>query len=595
VLILKNGLLRIGIVLLLISPLVSNNNFLAYPYENNTNISLSGFDYSDWFWTDIEVLTDVDDDSSSVKIAADEANNLHIVWADDTDDLLSSGVDQDIFYMNWNSETETWSDFELVSNEGTSYSQTPDLAIDSDGNIHVIFLDYVDILGAGTDLDVWHRVRSSGGTWSSYSLISDASTSTITLPRITIDDSDNVYIAWADATDVGDLGGADYDIFFNMYDSQSSTWLGMTLVSEDALIASIEPFLATDSQGFVHLAWTDYTDMLSSGADIDIFYKKFVPSLMTWSTTQLISSESTDESRNARMCVDAEDSLHVFWDDESDYDFSGTDFDIFYKMYDTSVSSWTTTEVISIYSNDWAALAIPAIDDKGTLHLVWEDWTDYLGSGSDWDVVYQYKEKDSNTLSQLTHLSLDPDSTSYEPRICVDNLGHIHLVCYDDTDYLGSGTDLDVFYRKFVGPPEETVLTPFDTDSVELGNLSLSWQEAYGAENYQVYRENSYINSYAFLSPIAILTDTQYTDTLNETGDYYYSVLAANRFGESDLSNVEQITVLDIADQGLFGTFNLSEILILASILGGFQILIAAIVITLSKAFSSQSKSGRKK
>lgn len=570
---------------------------LVHSIEYQSENSLNSIDYSDWFWTDIEVLTGGDDNAYSVEILADESNNIHIIWEDDTDDLAGSGNDRDIFYMNWNFASETWSSLEIVSTEGTGNCHDANFAVDSKGNVHVVWTDPVDILGAGIELDVWHRMRSPSGVWSSYTLISDASDEYTQEPRIVIDSADNIYIAWSDQTDVGDLGGVDSDVFYNMYDDESSTWMGMTLVSEDSSDSSVEIFLALDSKDFVHLIWTDGTDMLSAGTDYDIFYKKFLTSLTTWSTTQLVTTESPNHSRDARMCVDSEDSIHVFWQDLSDYEDSGTDYDIFYKAYDSLLSAWTTTEVISIYSDEYSALAVPVFDDKGTLHLVWEDQADYAGSGTDWDVVYQYKEKDSNIWSQLSLLSLDPDSDSYEPRICIDNLGHLHLIWYDNTDYLSSDADYDVFYRKLVGPPEATVLDSFVPDSIPVGNLTLTWQEVTSAENYEVYRENNYINSYSSLSPIAILADLQYTDTLNESGDYYYAVLATNRFGASEISNIESITILATTERtGLFQSFGLGETLVLAAILGGFQIIIATTIIFVFRNIPSQKpKTGKKK
>ncbi len=37
-------------------------------------------------------------------------------------------------------------------------------------------------------------------------------------------------------------------------------------------------------------------------------------------------------SLNPNMAIDSHDNLHVVWQDNTDYDSSGTDYDIFYKV-----------------------------------------------------------------------------------------------------------------------------------------------------------------------------------------------------------------------------------------------------------------------
>ncbi|MCE7742214.1 MAG: hypothetical protein GOP50_07115, partial [Candidatus Heimdallarchaeota archaeon] len=385
-----------------------------------------------------------------------------------------------------------------------------------------------------------------------------------------------------DPTDVGDLGGIDRDIFYNVYDDSSSTWKGMTLVTDDSSGMSHEPHLVADNMDFIHLVWTDSDDIYGAGFDHDIFYKKFLSSATTWSSTQLVSTESTSNSGGGRMGIDSEYSLHVVWHDPTDYAGSSTDVDIFYKYFDSSLSSWTTTEVISVFSVDTAALPDIVVDDSDTLHLIWEDHTDYGGSGGDWDIVYQYKEKISNQWSQMTIVSLDPDDASYVPKILVDKFNHVHIAWYDKTDYLGSDSDYDIFYRKFVGPPEATVLTPFDPDIIETGNLILMWEAVPSVESYQVFRDTAYIYSTSSLSPIATVTELRFTDTLDTSGTYFYAIVATNRYGDSDSSNIESIEILDTT--GLFQSFSIGEILILVGIIAVTQLVLTTIVVVIFRA-----------
>jgi hypothetical protein len=71
----------------------------------------------------------------------------------------------------------------------------------------------------------------------------------------------------------------------------------------------------------------------------------------------------------------------------TDYGGSGADADIFYKSRDSS--SWTTTEIVSTEStahSEWPSIYR---DNLGTIHFAWGDMTDYSGAGTDNDIFYK--------------------------------------------------------------------------------------------------------------------------------------------------------------------------------------------------------------
>lgn len=65
-------------------------------------------------------------------------------------------------------------------------------------------------------------------------------------------------------------------------------------------------------------------------------------------------------------------------------------------------------------------------------------------------------------------VSVDNDDNSYYPEIAADPNGFIHIVWQDAMDYLGSGTEYDIFYRKFSGTIEVT-----ETESGLFQNLDV--------------------------------------------------------------------------------------------------------------------------
>ncbi|MHA1465288.1 MAG: hypothetical protein ACTSQ2_09380, partial [Candidatus Heimdallarchaeaceae archaeon] len=169
------------------------------------------------------------------------------------------------------------------------------------------------------------------------------------------------------------------------------------------------------------VAWKDYTDISGSGTDLDIFYK-YKLSGGSWSTSEVVSTESTATSSKPKIAVDSEDKLHLIWADSSDISGAGTDNDIFYKSK-PSGGSWSSLEIVSSESTGMSELPDIFIDISDNVHLVWRDFTDYLGSGSDDDVFYKRKLAQSGLWSVTEVVSDVSEHNLYSPTLVVDSDG----------------------------------------------------------------------------------------------------------------------------------------------------------------------------
>jgi len=122
-------------------------------------------------------------------------------------------------------------------------------------------------------------------------------------------------------------------------------WSSTEVISTESTLSSGLPSIAVDSADNIHVIWEDTSDYNGAGTDKDIFYKRWNG---TWSPTEVISTESTSNSFSVSIAVDNADNIHVTRYDNTDYDGAGTDADIFYKFWNGT--SWNSTEVISTES-----------------------------------------------------------------------------------------------------------------------------------------------------------------------------------------------------------------------------------------------------
>ena len=301
------------------------------------------------------------------------------------------------------------------------------------------------------------------------------------------------------------------------------------------------PSLAVDSLGSVHIAWNDLSDYAGSGTDWDIFYKYWNVSTSVWNTTEVVSTESTNGSGVTSLAVDSWGNVHMAWMDETDYAGSGIEWDVFYKYWNVSTSVWNTTEVVSTESTSDSWDASLAVDIQGNIYMAWMDETNYAGAGTDKDIFYKYFDAVTSVWNVTEVVSTESTSDSRMPSLAVDSAGFVHIAWEDYTDYTPSGTDADIFCKHFAGPPLAPELSPILPNPTDISTISLDWNDVTSASVYYVYRSTSNILSVEDLTPIGDTVTTSYDDTLPAEGIYFYVVVANNFAGNSTPSNCENI------------------------------------------------------
>ncbi|MCG3256617.1 MAG: hypothetical protein KAU62_11045 [Candidatus Heimdallarchaeota archaeon] len=527
--------------------------------------------------TTVVVSTESVADSYDPSIAVDSTGNVHIAWEDLTD-YAGSGTDRDIFYKRWDASSSSWTLTEVVFTISTEHAYDPSLVSDYAGNIHIAWHENTDYAGAGTDTDIFYkRWDASTSSWTTTEVVSTESTGSSAVSSLAVDSTGNVHIAWEDFTDYAG-SGIDRDIFYKRWDASSSSWTLTEVVSTESTSRSYPPSLAVDSAGNVLIAWHEQSSYAGSGSDVDIFYKRWDASSSSWATTEVVSTESTSTSKYPSLAVDSAGTFHIAWEDYTDYAGAGTDTDIFYKQWDASFFSWTTTEVVSTESTANSYNPSLAVDTLGKVHIAWEDVTNYSGAGTDSDIFYKLFTDPPAAPelafivpnpTELTTVNLDWNNvlraTSYHVYRStsyiwsVDGLEPIATVAL--SEYVDSVPSEGIYYYVVVAEslvgnsshsncqyvevkfldlkaPEIAPILPNPTDS---SSISLVWDSIDGAIEYYIYRSVSYIWSVEGLTSLVTVSSNSYIDTLPSEGYYFYVIVANDGVRNSIHSNCEYV------------------------------------------------------
>ncbi|MFX1442710.1 MAG: hypothetical protein ACFFHV_04785 [Promethearchaeota archaeon] len=425
-------------------------------------------------------------------VAVDGANNLHIVWEDNTEGIWGGNTDIEIMYTNFTVATNQWSNATVISdgydngfwNTGKSFN--PDIILDGLNNPHVVWQDDTPgIWGGGTsDSEIMYAYYIPAiDQWSNATIISDGyndeywNTASSDNPQIAVDGSNDFHVVWHDYT--SGKWGIDSEIMYANY-TEGLGWSNVIVISDGHEGEywnsgnSLYPDIAINGANNLHIVWQDRTDgiwredfsdseiMYCKVTLLDQFIKEFKNASVISDGFQDIWDWNNDESCSPEIAVDGSNTLHAVWQDGTD-GIWGTDTEIMYAKYTEGVG-WSNATVISDgYGGDWGwnneSSQNPdiAIDGFNNLHVVWQDETEGIWSDSvnDDEIMYVKYTAATGQWSNATVISDGynakywNDRNSWQPKIAVDGLNHIHVVWQDYTDGVW-GTDTEIMYVKYI-------------------------------------------------------------------------------------------------------------------------------------------------
>ncbi|MCK4444513.1 MAG: hypothetical protein KAW09_08215, partial [Thermoplasmata archaeon] len=308
-----------------------DNNFSAkFPYDSTVKHGIWNVNTKQWEIHDFDI-NEITAEFRVLSITADAKSNIHLV----TD---GGHGEQQLYYTFWDGASRTWSSPSEILNRFNG-AHRPDIAVDSIGNVHVVYDDIVDENGQIADFDIWYtRMDKTTGQWDTPKQMNDDGSdfSNAYTPSIAIDRFDNVHVVWNDHNWTYSATGQDTEIFFRRYDASGGAWSEMTVVSDDHANntkPSCGEVVAVDSAGNAHIIWTDLSDLDKTGDErYDVFYRMWNASTETFDDRVPVTDPHGDmySSATGHIEVDPEDNLHVAWHGGADNIQHGQDVDIFY-------------------------------------------------------------------------------------------------------------------------------------------------------------------------------------------------------------------------------------------------------------------------
>ena len=210
------------------------------------------------------------------RIAVDAAGNVDAIWTDERNG------NPDIYAARRVAATGLWSANVRVNDDtGTQAQSMPDIAIDTSGIAHAVWYDYRE--NNANNSSIYYASAPAGTlNWSANTRASDVLRTSRQTARLAVDSAGNVHVIWMDARH------GSYDLYYARLLVGTAPWSRALKVNNDLQGAShLNPAVAVDAAGRVYALWSDNRHANSdiySAAQIDLPAHFHIPLLGGGST-----------------------------------------------------------------------------------------------------------------------------------------------------------------------------------------------------------------------------------------------------------------------------------------------------------------------
>jgi hypothetical protein len=330
----------------------------------------------------------------------------------------------------------------LGSASSASQMIHPDIAIDKDDNIYVVWTDY-----RNSDPDIYFSKSTDGGeTLSSNKRVNDDPSSPTKrvgqyYPSIAIDNDGDIYIVWSDERR-GSFG--DRDIYFTKSTDGGNSFQPNVRVDDtgnkrsDQWSASI----AVDDLKNIYVVWHEDRNI---PLNRDIYFSKSTDGGVTWSSDVRVDDAGSYPSYQLSPQIEVHDgNIYVVWTDRymigSYMESNG-----YFAVSSDGGLTFNASYKLNTLPNSNASMPDIEIGDDGTIYVVRSEW---IGEEEP-DILITTSKDNGHSFENDIRVNdkVNGSQHFWWQSIAVDGNNNIHVVWEEDS-YTPPFTPPQTFYAK---------------------------------------------------------------------------------------------------------------------------------------------------
>ena len=330
-------------------------------------------------------------DLRSPKIVVDTDGNAIAVWSQATDTR-----DGSIWARRFDSASGSWQTSTRMDNVNRGNAYSPVVAIDTNGNVIVLWTQYDD--GTGT---LWaKRFDVTSGNWDIATLIQNfTSLGTVGSYHVRMDTNGNAIAVWSQQN------GGGHDIWANRFNITSGNWQSATLIESNTGSAG-NPKVAIDTEGNAVVVWGQKT-----GTQYKVWTNSFDITSNRWLSASMIESDNMGDAEYPEITIDKSGDIIIVWIqcDDLQYNVWSSRF--------VKNSGYRQVPVLIGHDNGTAHTSEIAIDKDGNAIVIWDAYSKLRFRKDIWT-----NRLDSTTGRwQANALKMDNLYKVNSPHIVIDN------------------------------------------------------------------------------------------------------------------------------------------------------------------------------
>jgi len=318
----------------------------------------------------------------------------------------------------------------------TGLSKEPSVAA-SGTYVYVAWEDFTPVSGSGSDAEIWMRVSSNNGAGFGSPIRISTNTYASRYPSVAALGS-YVYVAWRDSTPVSG-SGSQPEIWMRVSSNNGASFGPAIRISYNTYISSAPSVAASD--GYVYVAWYDYTPVSGSGGNAEIWMRISSNNGVTFGPAIRIST-NIGESGNPSVAASGS-YVYVAWDDSTPVSGSGSAPEIWMRVSSNNGVSFGSP--IRISTNTYSSF-FPSVAAYGTyIYVAWSDYTPVSGSGSDAEIWMRVSSNNGASFGSPIRISTNTGASIF-PSVAASG-SYVYVAWMDNTPVSGSGIGFEIWIR----------------------------------------------------------------------------------------------------------------------------------------------------